>query len=669
MKPTAALHVKWLTSFVLFICLIFTPSLYAADQTGIIVKIGRLEKTLNVVDELFSSPNAQPGTQPSTQLRAMLQGTDWIDADRQIVAELSWSSGQFQGHLLVPFWKPNEAFKAAYSGKSGPDYYLVALPPGTPITLSADRESRLTAISKEKAAAALTAYIPLNNLLVANEAKIKAQLDQIASAPQNKTTAAAPTTPQDLQDMLTGMVDAAKQVETLTVGLDLNKIKLTTLMEVKALTGSKLAGLLTRPDQTAFIHPISSGYQINFRTHAYDVMGLMGLIGDTFGEFYQKMGLDFKRMAEIGNYFTGEMSGGVSYGKDSVDFEMVAVLSEKGAQDQFVDKVYTPWLMQYSQDMQAMIEKQLGKKLAPLFNKTPASTIDGHNVTGVQGKVPFTHDAGADDPPRMMKYDMRTVTIGNLMFVAPTDARLKALIDGSESFKEKPATGPLMLADINMGEYLKGMLSLLGSGQTAAVPPLGKLVFQADIKEGSALTTSAVSTKDIKLIAANFLPLMMALSAQPAPPPASSMPANRAQANTDAKQQRTGAAANPVTVQAPPPETPYEKWYNKGALVAAYTNDKGAIRYLRKAIKLDDNRSEAHFQLGICYGQLGRYKESINELNRAIAIDPEKGVYYYGRARVYLLAGMNASAQSDFQQAAALENKDAKAYLEFISQR
>jgi hypothetical protein len=408
---------------------------------------------------------------------------------------------------------------------------------------------------------------------------------------------------------------------------------------------------------------------MNFRTHAYDVMGLLGLIGDAFGEFYQKMGIDFNRMADIGTYFTGEMSGGVSYGRDSIDFEMIAVLSEKGAQGQFIDKVYTPWLMQYSQDMQAMMEKQLGKKMAPIFNTTPASSIDGHKVTGLQGKVPFVHDPNAGAAARMMKYDMRTVTIGNLMFVAPTDTRLKALIDESKTFKAKPATGPLMLADINMGDYIKGMLSVLGSGQSPAVPPLGKLVFQADIKAGRAVTTSAVSTKDIKLIAANIMPLMMALSAQPAAAPAPPMPANKAQTNTEENPQQTSADTGPSAAQAPPAETPYEKWYNKGALVAAYTNDKGAIRYLRKAIALDDSRSEAHFQIGICYGQLGRFKESIEELNRAIAINPDKGVYYYGRARVHLLAGMHASAQSDFQQAAALENKDAKAYLEQISQR
>ena len=51
-------------------------------------------------------------------------------------------------------------------------------------------------------------------------------------------------------------------------------------------------------------------------------------------------------------------------------------------------------------------------------------------------------------------------------------------------------------------------------------------------------------------------------------------------------------------------------WFDKGALCAAYGNDRAAIKYFQKTIALDPNRSGAYFEQGISYGQLGVFDKT-----------------------------------------------------------
>jgi tetratricopeptide (TPR) repeat protein len=124
--------------------------------------------------------------------------------------------------------------------------------------------------------------------------------------------------------------------------------------------------------------------------------------------------------------------------------------------------------------------------------------------------------------------------------------------------------------------------------------------------------------------------------------------------NTAAKSQK--AAAGPESRNA-------ETWFRKGALVATYGNNKAAVGYFTKAITLDPNHSGAWFSRGVSYGQLHLYPQAIESINRAIAMEPQNGLYYYGRARVYLLSGDREKAMEDFRKAADLGDEDAQRYL------
>jgi len=55
-------------------------------------------------------------------------------------------------------------------------------------------------------------------------------------------------------------------------------------------------------------------------------------------------------------------------------------------------------------------------------------------------------------------------------------------------------------------------------------------------------------------------------------------------------------------------------------------------------------------------------------VNKAIELNPENGLYYYGRGRVYLLAGEKKRALVDFKKAADLDDEDAQNYMQRLAQ-
>ena len=127
--------------------------------------------------------------------------------------------------------------------------------------------------------------------------------------------------------------------------------------------------------------------------------------------------------------------------------------------------------------------------------------------------------------------------------------------------------------------------------------------------------------------------------------------------------------------QAPPEASPRKQtpspaiqnspayWMDRGGLLSSYGNYRAAARSYQKAIDLAPDLAEAHFQLGVAYGEMGRFEAAVKAMSRAIDRSPTKGAYFYGRGRVYLLAGDEELAMQDFMEAGFLGNEDARVYL------
>ncbi len=118
-----------------------------------------------------------------------------------------------------------------------------------------------------------------------------------------------------------------------------------------------------------------------------------------------------------------------------------------------------------------------------------------------------------------------------------------------------------------------------------------------------------------------------------------------------------GAAADAATRTA-------SQWLDKGALLSAYGNYEAAINSYRKALELNPDATDAMFQLGVCYGEIGMHDQAIQLIDQAIDRRPATGAYYYGRGRVHLLSGNREQAMGDFMEAGVLGHQDARHFLE-----
>lgn len=127
-------------------------------------------------------------------------------------------------------------------------------------------------------------------------------------------------------------------------------------------------------------------------------------------------------------------------------------------------------------------------------------------------------------------------------------------------------------------------------------------------------------------------------------------------------------AAAPITLAAvdhhPVKQSP-DYWYDRGGLQSAYGAYQAAAQSYRKAIAMAPQYADAHFQLGVAYGELHQFEAAIKAMTQAIDLsDDQHARYYYGRGRVYLLAGEENQAMRDFMEAGFRGHSDACAYLQ-----
>jgi hypothetical protein len=638
----------------------------AAKQTpessfDVIIKISQLEKTLDIIDELVIADPSRPLASPTTLIRGMLQGTGWIDPDRTIVIGIEMRNSLPIGTALIPFRQANNDFQKAYQASAGPDYYILSCPPGQEVNISGALEAVLVNASKSKPVNSISAEFRVSDLLKKGESKIQEALQNLENMPVDETKEFAPK-PQEIKNMLSNIIDTARQLELFIWGLDFNQKRITSFFEAKAEKETVLAELFAQNGSTMRLGHYRPQYQINFRSRSYDIGRAAEFIDSFLGDFYRCLGIDFSGMTAIWKSFTGEMAGGMSTDKAGAKFEMISVLKEGKTADDFLEAVYLPWIERYNQILTQILEKQFPGQSTQLFKRTADTTVAGHKVIGIKTQAPplfFSADKhqtpGGTD---FMKYEMRMTTVGNLFIMAPDDKRINELIRVAETFRESPAEGSLMTYDIDIAGYFNSVKEMLPGLPTGGIslPQTGRMTGCLDLKDGRAFGESSIMIDDVKKIIAHFK--SMDSSIRPCV------------VGTEAENQITVEKENvEEIVQVTEKEIAVTEkdavyWSNKGSLCAVYGNDKAAIEYFKKAIELEPRKSSPYYLLGVSYGEIGHYEEAISSINKALELEPEKAVYYYGRGRVYLLYSEKDRAMADLKLAAGLGNRDAQKYLE-----
>lgn len=113
----------------------------------------------------------------------------------------------------------------------------------------------------------------------------------------------------------------------------------------------------------------------------------------------------------------------------------------------------------------------------------------------------------------------------------------------------------------------------------------------------------------------------------------------------------------------------FQYWFEKGALLSVYGNQKAAVHAFNKAITFESENSEAHFNLGVAHAENGDYENAIKAVDRAIQLNSNVPHYHYGRGWIHLRANNHDDGILDMQEAARLQHVDAIRYLEIIVPR
>jgi len=650
----------------IIICLFQSPLLVQSGfgQTpDVYVKISRLDKIINMMDQfVVSAPaEAEPSSSPGAMIKGLLQGTDWIDPSRSIVIGVTFTSVQPDIFFFIPFVKPNENFRTSYQAIKGSDYYV--------ISLSSGRQNSI--VTKKTLTALRNAAQLSTDALISIDIEVKhllsdgrdAQLRQLirnmplssGGPPDDKMM----LSPAEIRTMLLKMLAKARQLERITANTDFDERLFKTTFKTNAIKGSEIARLFASGGSQSFLQGYQPEAQIRFQSRSFDINGMIELMNACFGAVYAKAGVDFDNLLKIIPYFTGESAGGISYRRNQMFFEMIGVLDDRELPQNFVEKVYLPWMLEYGRNMSQVLKSQIAGRMRPLYQRALDSTVSGHKVVGVKGQWPvFDYMRGKNAVVSWMKYRMRITTHGNFLIIAPNDNHLKKLIRIANTLKNKPVgNAPLMKVTVDLNGYLEQMNHLRppNGRNRRSLKKMGAILISLNLKDREAVFTSSMRVKDIRTLATCFETLP---TAGKRPPP--TKPALSEKKRTPAKQPAPATA--PRYSDRSVKNADY--WLDKGLLCATYGNDSAAVRHYKKALALSPQRGDIWFSLGISYGEMGDFVEALISLNRALELGFSEGLGLYGRARVYLLAGETAKALEDFHHAAALGNKESIHYLE-----
>ena len=632
----------------------------AQEPPDVVLKITQVDKILETMDRISESFPSAGQSSPSAFLKSMLMGTDWIDPSRVIVFGVFMkkdATAPPDAAALIPFRRPNDDFLMNYNAVAGKDYYVIALPPGQGGVVSDRMEESLVAASMNPPDELISIDLAASQLISKADQQIQNMLQTLE---QKMPTDAAETdlSPQQIRQMLANLVETGKQLQTVSLGLDLTDTEVSFFCNAKAIDASKLADVfdVNTGSKPLILAGYKPTYPITIRSKPYEMGAVMDFFDRNFGLVYDQIGLDFSKLKEMTKYFSGEMAGGVGFGKNGLTMEIIAVFDESQQMpENYLESVYLPWILDYGKTMAELIQEQTpNEELENLFEKMAPSTVAGQSVVGLKGKMPL--DLKSDQ--EVFEFQMRMTRLDNMLLTASDDSKLENLIKTAQKLEKAEASGPLMQMDIDLSAYLGAIAELMpdqSQFNAEDLPELGNLTYTLDMTEGMLKSRYSMALDDIQKMTAYFKELGRA-----------------GQAGATFEEPEFGVQEGRVQAQRakdkPDKDSP-QYWINKGELFATYGNDRRAIDHYKKAIELDSNNGKAFFHLGVSYGAIGQYGQALDAINRAIVLQPDDGDNYYARGWIYLRAGNKDKAMADMKQAADMGNSDAQKYLNSIGQR
>ncbi|MDZ7830545.1 MAG: tetratricopeptide repeat protein [Desulfobacterales bacterium] len=652
------------------VCAQSTFSQTSQPHADAVIKIVQIDKILETVDRISAAVPDQSQSSPSTFVRSMLMGTSWIDPDRAIVGGVFLKNDPAQqpdAAALIPFRKPNDDFLMNYNAVAGSDYYIISLPPGQGGMVSDRMEEALVAASLKPPDGLISLDLAASQIIAKAEPQIQNMLESLEQKvpPEDSDT---DLSPKQVKQMLANLIETGKQLERVSIGLDMTEAEFAFFCNAKALEDSGLAATfdVEKAREPLILADYQPDYPIKFRSQPYDINAVMDFFDQNFAPVYEQMGVDFGKLKEMTRYFSGEMAGGASFGKDRLDLEVIAVFEDAGEiPDNYLDAVYLPWILNYGKTMAEYVSRlSPDVQVENFFERTPDSTVAGQSVAGLKGKMPVDMQTGQNT----LSFQLRMTRLGNMLLTASDDQQLKTLIENAKGLEKAPAGGPLMQMDIDLAAYLEAISEFMPAQSqidAGEIQDIGSLSYTLDLADGMLKTRYSMQRDAIQKMAAYFKELGQGTDAADT----QGGQADQARQPGDSKGPEQSSAARARQADVEPDEDSPQYWLNKGELFATYGNQRRAIEHYEKALKIDPNNSKAYFHLAVSYGEVGQYEKALDAINRGIALQPEDGDYHYARGWIHSLAGSKDKAERDMQQAAELGNPDAEKYLQSIRKR
>ena len=111
-----------------------------------------------------------------------------------------------------------------------------------------------------------------------------------------------------------------------------------------------------------------------------------------------------------------------------------------------------------------------------------------------------------------------------------------------------------------------------------------------------------------------------------------------------------------------PAELDAVKELNKATELMLKRDYKEAIGFLKKAIELNSEFSEAYYNLGISYERLGKHKDAIEMFKKTIELSPDNPNPYYALGYAYYQKKKYKKAIEAFERTVSLQPNNAFAF-------
>ncbi len=645
--------INLLIGFVLILSFFMVSNQAVAESDDIfdvVIQVGDIKNTLGTADELITSTGKGSFSLTDT-VSSMLSGLNWIDNSKSIVIGTAFYGNEPDVTVFIPTVSDNEQIVTQYNAVKGKNYYVFK-PLTKETSITPDEIKALEMASEAKRNGFISTKIAIAGLMEKNRASILNSINSIDQTNADNESQIIGPSPEEIQDMLKSFIDMAEQLTTITFGFDLVSKDLITYFDMSAKEGTDLFTLFTKKRETGILPGLTSDYQITYKSLEIDYDILMDILDNSFGSIYSKMGFDLGSMDTIISTFTGEQSSGISITNTGIKMGSINVLTESS--DTFLEAQFIPWILKTGLNMSEMIGKSVNKDVGPYFTKGKRTKISGIPVYGILTNKQAARMYMQQDIYTPVMEEFRLATYKNFLLVASDDEVMSELIDEVESINTEGNKAKLYEMNIDAGEYISSLLQYMaGPDAKISFPITDRIMIEMDSNNGKLSSSTSLNIEDLKNMTDFFTTFDSGILIR------------KDETLDDQKDtQNVNRSKYSIRTKNLNPDTDAEFWTDRAGLVATYGNDKMAVIYYNKAIKLDPDNGDSYFNLGISYGELGHYSKAFSSINKALDIDPDNGMYFYGRGRVFMLMDDSTSAEYDFRKAAELKYPDAVDYLD-----